>query len=173
VRRGKSQPWVRENFYPLTNSEFQTPICKPWEVKFPIFDCPKKNPSVYPDIWGGQSQPKSESFLKNPFTNSDIWGPICKPWSEIFCLLEDVFLYIRTYRGVKPNPLKCEILRWCLWSSPSGCPNHCLNYIKYRLKTPEQIWSNFAIFVSNLTQLQKMRLERHPIAELFKLIYNN
>jgi hypothetical protein len=50
VRRGKSQPWVRENFYPLTNSEFQTPICKPWEVKFPIFNCLKKNPSIYPDI---------------------------------------------------------------------------------------------------------------------------
>jgi hypothetical protein len=50
VRRGKSQPWVRENFYPLTNSEFQTPICKPWEVKFPVFNCLKKNPSIYPDI---------------------------------------------------------------------------------------------------------------------------
>ena len=64
VRRGKSQPWVGNFFSPLTNYEFQPPICKPCEVKFPIFDCLKKNPSIYPDIWEGQSQPKSESFWK-------------------------------------------------------------------------------------------------------------
>ena len=50
VRRGKSQPWVGNFFSPLTNYEFQTPICKPWEVTFPIFNCLKKNPSTYTDI---------------------------------------------------------------------------------------------------------------------------
>ena len=50
VRRGKSQPWVGNFFSPLTNYEFQTPICKPWEMTFPIFNCLKKNPSTYTDI---------------------------------------------------------------------------------------------------------------------------
>ena len=120
----------------------------PVNKKFPIFNCLKKNPSIYPDIWGGQSQPESESFLKNPFTNSDIRGPICKPWGDNF-----LSSYISGHlEGQNLTLLGYEIVRWCLWSSPSGCPNHCLNYIKYRLKTPEQIWRNFAIFVSNLTQ---------------------
>ena len=166
MRRGKSQPWVRENFYPLTNCEFQTPICKPWEVKFPIFYCLKKNPSKYPDIWGGQSQPKSESFWKTSSIIPTFEGRFVNPEAITF-----LSSYISGHlEGQNLTLLGYKIVRWCLWSSPSGCPNHCLNYIKDRLKTPEQIWCNFAIFVSNLTQLHDSinfpKKERAPTLDL-------
>ena len=181
MRRGKSQPWVRENFYPLTNSEFQPPICKPWEVKFPIFNCLKKNPSIYPDIWGGQSQPKSESFLKTPSLIPTFEGRFVNPEVKTFLLSSYISGHLK---GQNLTLLGYEIVRKCLWSSPSGCPNHCLNYIKYRLKTPEQIWRNFAIFVSNLTQLHefincpKNRKSTNtgftdPISVLFVLVWSS
>ena len=101
VRRGKSQPWVRENFYPLTNSEFQPPICKPWEVKFPIFNCLKKNPSIYPDIWGGQSQPKSKSFWKTSSLIPTFEGRFVNPEAITFLLSS----YISGHLGPRNHSL--------------------------------------------------------------------
>ena len=97
----------------------------------------------------GSKSTQVRKFLKTPSLIPTFEGRFVNPEAITF-----LSSYISGHlEGQNLTLLGYEIVRWCLWSSPSGCPNHCLNYIKDRLKTPEQIWCNFAIFVSNLTQL--------------------